>query len=349
MPEQMATNPGVPPTSWRSRPVTASPVGHPLRPMRRSDPPPKPTGECATFLADVVEGLGRSPKALPAKYLFDAVGARLFACLVTNDAYYLATNELEILAEQGADIAAALGSGIQLVDLACGDGCRTSILAAHLQQPARIVLVDRLLTAASNTASVLAERYPDVPLLATDAHDPWSTHVPSFARADRTVAYLPSSLIGELEPREAKSELQRLRGECGPDGRLLVAIDLKKAAQTLERAYADATGVGAAFALNILARINRELAGSFQLAAFDTRASYDPVKGRVEMQLVSKRWQWAAVHGTWFNFGAGETITTLLATKYTIEWFTTVASSAGWNVERVFANAGRTYALVLLG
>lgn len=344
----MASIPALPSVAWRSRPIMAS-VSQRIRPMRRSDPPPKPTGDRAKFLDEILAGLGRTPKALPARYLFDAVGARLFACLARNDAYYLATSELAILAEQGAEIAAAVGSGVQLVDLACGDGCRAAILAEHLHLPARIVLVDRLLDAARGAAIVLAKQHPDLPLLATDAQAPWSLHVPSFASASRTVAYLPSSIIGELEPREAKDELQRLRGECGPGGGLLVAVDLKKAAAVLEGAYADAAGASGAFALNILARINRELGGSFQLAAFDTRASYDPAKGRVEMQLVSKRWQWAAVHGHWFNFGARETITTLVATKYTIEWFSSLAASAGWNVERVFQGADRSYALILLG
>ncbi len=317
--------------------------------MKRSDPPPKLSGERAAFLEGVVAGLARTPKALPARYLFDAVGARLFACLSTNDAYYLATSELRILVEHGAEIGAALGKGVQLIDLACGDGCRTAILAEHLVDPARIVLVDRLPGAASAAASALAAQHPDLQLLASSPQDPWSTHLPSFNDAARTVAYLPSSIIGELDTREAKTELERLRKECGPRGGLLVAVDLKKPAAELESAYTDHTGVGAAFALNMLARVNRELGGSFQLAAFDTRASYDPVKGRVEMQLISKRWQWAAVHGHWFNFGAGETITTLLATKYTVEWFSSLATSAGWTVERVLQGTDRKYALVLLG
>jgi uncharacterized SAM-dependent methyltransferase len=101
-------------------------------------------------------------------------------------------------------------------------------------------------------------------------------------------------------------------------------------------------------ALNLLARINRELGGSFQLAAFDHRAVYDAAKGRVEIQLVSKRLQWAAVHRQWLNFGPGEAITTLVAYTYTIEWFTSLASSAGWQVDNVFTGADRTYSLVLL-
>jgi uncharacterized SAM-dependent methyltransferase len=302
----MASLPAPKGVSWRSHSIVPPSTGQALRTLRRSDAPPRPTGERATFLADVVAGLARTPKTLPARYMFDAVGSRLFDCLAASEDHYLTRCELDLLRARGPEIAEAIGENAQLVDLACGDGTRTTLLARHLRRPARIAVVDR----SENAASRLA---------------------------------------GALEPRDAKNELHRLAAECGEGGGLLVAVDLKKAADQLERAYADHAGVAASFALNLLARINRELGGSFQLAAFDHRSVYDAAKGRVEIQLVSKRWQWAAVHGQWVNFGPGEAITTLVAYKYTLEWFTSLASSAGWHVDNVFTGADRPYALVLLG
>lgn len=280
--------------------------------------------------------------------MFDSTGARLLACLAACEDHYLTRCELDILSTRGAEIAAAIGERAQLVDLACGDGERTAILAAHLQSPARIAVVDRSEGAASRVAAMLAASDSDLPILAVDGQDPFAARVPSFARAARTVAYLPASIIGELEPRDAKNELRRLAGECGAGGGLLVAVDLKKEPAELERAYDDRAGIAASLGRNLLARINRELGGTFQLAAFDHRAVYDRTKGRVELQLVSKRWQWAAVHGQWVNFGAGEAVTTLVAYKYTLEWFSSLATSAGWNVEHVFTADDRKYALVLL-
>ena len=344
----MASLPAPKGVSWRSHSIVPSASSHALRTLRRSDPPPKPTGERATFLADVVAGLARTPKTLPARYMFDAVGSRLFGCLAASEDHYLTRCELDLLRERGADIADAIGENAQLVDLACGDGARTMLLAGHLRHPARVAVFDRTENAASKVASALAANDPELPILAVDALQPFAARVPSFARAARTVAYLPASIIGELEPRDAKNELRRLAGECGAGGGLLVAVDLKKDPAELERAYADHGGVAASFGLNLLARINRELGGSFQLAAFDHRAVYDAAKGRVEVQLVSKRWQWAAVHGQWVNFGAGEAITTLVAFKYTLEWFASLASSAGWSIDKVFTGADRKYALVLL-
>jgi dimethylhistidine N-methyltransferase len=338
--------------SWRTRPIAVPerPAGlGSVRPLRRSDPPPRPTGAGAELLSEVVAGLGRTPKSLPARAMFDAVGARLFNCLAASDDHYLTRSELGLLRTHGPAIAAAIGANAQLVDLACGDGARTSLLLEHLREPARVTVLDRVAGAASRMAASLGATSPDLPILAVDALDPWAARVPSFARAARTVAYLPGSIIGELEPREAKAELQRLAVECGPKGGLLVAVDLKKDARELESAYADRAGVAASFGLNVLARLNRELGASFQLAAFEHRAAYDATKGRVEMQLVSKRWQWAALHGHWFHFGAGEPITTLVAYKYTVEWFSALAIAAGWKVDQVFVADDRKYALVLLG
>jgi dimethylhistidine N-methyltransferase len=344
----MASLPAPKGVSWRSHSIVPPSSGQALRTLRRSDPPPRPTGDRATFLADVVAGLARTPKTLPARYMFDAVGSRLFDCLAASEDHYLTRCELDLLRARGPEIAEAIGENAQLVDLACGDGARTALLAQHLQHPARIAVVDRSENAASKLAGALAASDPELPILAVDAQQPFAARVPSFARAARTVAYLPASIIGELEPRDAKNELRRLAAECGEGGGLLVAVDLKKDPVELERAYADHAGVAASFGLNLLARINRELGGSFQLAAFDHRAVYDAAKGRVEIQLVSKRWQWAAVHGQWVNFGPGEAITTLVAYKYTLEWFTSLASSAGWHVDNVFTGADRRYALVLL-
>lgn len=340
-------------TSWSSHPpavpaLASTSTASSLRPLRRSDPPPRPTGPSAALLSEVLAGLGRKPKALPPRAMFDAAGARLFACLTGSQAHYLTRQELALLRAHAPAMGDALGENVQLVDLACGDGARTSVLVEHLRSPARVALADRVSGTAARLASDLGSARPDLPILALDAQDPWAAPLPSFARASRTVACLPSSVIGELDPREAKAALQRLAVECGPRGGLLVGLDLEKDPRALEAAYADAAGLGASFDLNVLARLNRELGATFDLAAFEHRAAYDATKGRVEMQLVSKRWQWAAVHGQWFNFGAGEAVTTLVAYKYTVQWFSSLALAAGWKIELVVTADDRGHALVLL-
>jgi uncharacterized SAM-dependent methyltransferase len=156
--------------------------------------------------------------------------------------------------------------------------------------------------------------------------------------------FLGGSVIGELTPREARAQLRRLREHVTPGGHLVGGIDLRKDASAHEHAYA----AGAPFAKNALARINTELGGTFDLDGFDYQPVFDAARGRIELRLVSKRWQWAAISGRWHHFDAGEPITVMIATKYTVPWFAAVAALAGWKESRLFFDPRRTYALALL-
>lgn len=284
------------------------------RPLRRSDPPPKLPADRARFLDDVVAGLSQSPKRLPARYLFDAAGARLFACLATTNEHALLRCEHAILSAHAGAIASELGA------------------------PAQLAVAHRVLGGATYAARALS--LGDVPVLPLED---------DAIVAPGAAIFLGGSILGELEPREARVRLAKLAGAAGSAGRLVACIDLKKDAPALEAAYADASGIAASFSKNLLARINRELGATFDLGAFEHQAVYDADRGRVELRLVSTRWQWVAVGGRWFNFGAGEPVTTMIATKYTIEWFSAVAGAAGWTTRGFFLDPTRGYAIVVLG
>lgn len=285
-----------------------------VRPLRRSDPPPRPAGERAELLDQIVRGLSQSPKRLPTRALFDAAGARLFACLATTNEHPLLRCEHAVLAAHAAEIRAELGT------------------------PTQLAVAHRVLGADVHAARALA--LGDVPVVTLDD---------SSVVAPGAAIFLGGSILGELEPREARARLAKLAGAAGFDGRLVVGIDLRKDAQAHEAAYADASGIAASFTKNVLARINRELGASFDLAGFEHRAVYDAERGRVELQLVSTRWQWVAVGGRWFNLGAGEAITTMVATKYTVAWFSALAAATGWSMRRVFLDPTGGYAIVVLG
>jgi L-histidine Nalpha-methyltransferase len=136
-----------------------------------------------------------------------------------------------------------------------------------------------------------------------------------------------------------------MRDMLSPEGRLIIGVDLKKDARALVRAYNDQDGVTAAFNLNLLARINRELDGSFALDCFRHEAIYDPREGRIEMHLVSIKDQAASVRGRWFRFLGGETIQTENSYKYTISQFQDLARSAGWLPARVWRDAGNLFSV----
>lgn len=299
----------------RPRASSSPDLGPSVRPLRRSDPPPKLPADKAAFVDEVVRGLGQTPKRLPTARLFDAFGARLYACLATTTEHPLLRSEHAILAAHAKDIAGEIGA------------------------PPQLAVAHRVLGAAAYAARAILGDRPPIPVVPFDD---------ATAIQPGAAVFLGGSIIGELEPRDVRARLAKLAIDVGSGGHLVAAIDLKKDARVLEAAYADASGIAAAFSKNALARMNRELGADFDLGAFEHQAVYDADRGRVELRLVSSRWQWAAVGGHWFNFGAGEAITTMVAYKYTIEWFSAVTGAAGWSVRRVFLDPSRGYAIVVL-
>jgi dimethylhistidine N-methyltransferase len=184
----------------------------------------------------------------------------------------------------------------------------------------------------------LASRFPalDVRPIVGDFSRP-VTFPADLAKRPKT-GFFPGSTIGNLTPAEAVCLLQAFGSGLGASGHLIVGVDLKKDARRLHMAYNDSRGVTAAFNLNLLARINRELAGTFDLDAFRHEAIYNPREGRIEMYLRSVRRQVAGVLGHPFHFGAGERIHTENSYKYTVAQFRDLARSAGWEPRRVWTD-----------
>jgi len=151
--------------------------------------------------------------------------------------------------------------------------------------------------------------------------------------------FFPGSTIGNFEPEEAEALLARFGRILGSGAHMIVGVDLVKDAATLETAYDDAEGVTAAFNLNLLTRINRELAGRFDLDAFAHRAVFNRQASRIEMHLVARDAQDVAVGSDTFAFAAGETIHTESSYKYTVETFRALAERAGWRWIQVWTDA----------
>jgi L-histidine Nalpha-methyltransferase len=278
------------------------------------------------------QALSSTPKRLIGDLLFDETGCELYARID-----HVAKAEQAILDAHAGDLAAAVGPRSNVVFLTTGDGIRAAQLVSKLDAP-RVTLVDRAPRDATRAARLLGTDRRDVPFTAVDGVSPWEADV----RGD--AFFLGGSVIGELEPRAARAQLKRIRELTSPGGHLVVGIDLKKDTWPLEHAYAAAEP----FARHALVRMNDHLGATFDVDGFDYRPFVDAAHGRVELHLVSKRWQWAAASGRWFHFDAGEPLIVMIATKYTIEWFGAVSALAGWKLERVFLDPRRSYALVML-
>jgi L-histidine N-alpha-methyltransferase len=306
-----------------------------------SQPPAALSAGNDAFLRDVLRGLSLTCKRLPSKYFYDARGGRLFEQICRLEEYYLTRCELAILRRHGPAIAARLGPGCTLIEYGSGSGRKTDLLLSCLDRPAAYVPVDVNEEQLRQASARLARRHPGLEVVPVAADFTRPFEVPAPARPQkRRVVFFSGSTVGNFEPEEARELLAGVRRLCGPGGGLLIGVDLKKDAAVLERAYDDARGVTAAFNLNLLARINRELGADFRLEDFHHRAFYNPEHGRIEMHLVSRREQTVRVGPAVFAFGAGETICTEYSCKYSLEDFAGLARQAGLEVEETWIERG---------
>lgn len=298
------------------------------------------------FRADVLAGLSRLQKTLPAKYFYDAAGSALFDRICEVPEYYLTRAELEILDMHGEAIAGRLGRGVLLVELGSGSSLKTERLLGRMAEPAGYVPVDLAEAHLAAAAARLHARHPGLPVVPVRAD--FTGHFslpPAVARARPVCIYFPGSTIGNLEPHEAMLLMRKIRRRVAPGGFFLVGVDNKKAPALLERAYNDAQGVTAAFNRNILARIRRELGSDVDPERFEHVATYNVPAGRVEMHLRSAEPQRVHVDGREFAFRRGETILTECSYKYAPQEFGALAGRAGFATESVWQDAGERFSL----
>jgi dimethylhistidine N-methyltransferase len=291
--------------------------------------------DSSTVAAVARSGLTAMPKTLPAWLLYDERGSELFDQICRLDEYYPTRTEIQILEADASAIAQALGPRCQVVELGSGSGLKTEILLANLTEPAEYVALDVSAAALQQLQGFLTERFPALPIRAICMDYQGEIDIgPRPDSAHRTVVFFPGSTVGNMEPAEAESFLGRLVRMCGPGGGLLIGVDRKKDPALLEAAYNDAEGITAAFNLNLLTRLNREIGANFDIRRFGHRAVYDPSQGRIEMHLVSERRQTVRLgrseSAISVDFDAAEHIVTEHSYKYDVGDFAALAGRAGW-------------------
>ncbi len=293
----------------------------------------------ARFCDEVLAGLTQEPKTLPCKFFYDARGSLLFDRICELEEYYPTRTEMAIMQSHAPDIAARLGAQCRLVEYGSGSSLKTRVLLDAARSLAVYVPVDISRQHLLNAADSLRAAYPNLPIrpVCADYTQPF-TLPEGGTRAARTVVYFPGSTIGNFHPAQAQAFLQGVAAQCGPEGGLLIGVDLKKDPQVLEPAYNDRQGVTAAFNLNLLTRINRELGGDFSEDAFAHYAFYNHGRGRMEMHLVSTRAQVVTIGGKTIAFDEDETIHTECSYKYDLEEFASLAARAGFALQRVWTD-----------
>jgi len=284
-----------------------------------------------SFRDAVVAGLSGMPKSLPCKFFYDVRGSALFEeiCLVPE--YYLTRTEIAILEKYADEIAGRIGPNARLIELGSGASRKVRILLDALETPAAYVPVDISREHLREAAAQLARDVPDLPVVAVCADYTRPFTLPQLpGRAGKRVGFFPGSTIGNFEPEGVVGFLAHCAALLGSGGEMVIGADLKKDKAILDAAYNDRAGFNAAFNLNLLTRINRELDGDVAVDRFAHVAFYNPVEGRVELYLKSLADQTARIAGHRFEFAAGEMIHTENSYKYALPEFRALATRAGF-------------------
>jgi len=305
------------------------------------------TADREEFRRAALAGLSRSPRAIPAKFLYDARGSALFDEICELPEYYLTRTETKILARRAKEIAALGGAGCALVEFGAGSSVKSRLLLDAMDL-SLYAPIDISRSHLDGTAARLRRDYPRLRIEPVCADYMALDSLPLIGDAPRRLGFFPGSSIGNLEPAEATAFLRRARRLLGADGALVLGVDLKKDPARLHAAYNDAAGVTAAFTLNLLRRMNRELEATFDLAGFAHDASYNQVEGRIEIYFRSLRAQTVDVAGRRFAFAAGERIHTEYSYKYDLAGLEIMAREGGLRMSRTWTDPDRLFAVVYL-
>jgi dimethylhistidine N-methyltransferase len=285
-----------------------------------------------SFRDAVLNGFGRTPKSIPCKFFYDARGSALFEAICRLPEYYLTRTEVAILKQNAPAIAAQIGPHSRLIEFGSGASTKARILLRALDRPAAYVPVDISREHLRDAAISLAEDFPSLPVVAVCADYTRAFPLPPLpGPSGKRVGFFPGSTIGNFEPDAAVDFLANYARVLGPGGEMLIGVDLKKDPAILEAAYNDRAGITAAFNLNLIERINRDLDGDLDIGRFEHVAFYNEAEGRIEIYIRSLANQEAWIAGTPILFTKGELIHTEYSYKYSVAEFRALARRAGFS------------------
>lgn len=309
-----------------------------------------PANEMSQFAADVLAGLSARPKHLSSKYFYDDEGSRLFQEIMTLPEYYLTGCELEIFERQADDIFRAFANGsnaFDLIELGAGDGTKTAVLVSHFLKSDADISYSPIDISQEALDALTTKFTAEFPALRMDARQGDYFHILKSlknAGSRRKVLMFLGSNIGNFTRDQSVDFFRHLREVMNPNDLLFIGFDLQKDPHVIANAYDDAAGVTAAFNLNLLTRINRELGADFNLAKFAHYANYRPIDGSARSYLISREKQ--AVHiaalDRSFEFEQWEPVFMEISQKYTIKMIEDLAADSGFAIKRNFFD-GRNY------
>ena len=304
-------------------------------------------GVDAQFARDVVEGLSQPQKTIPCTWLYDHRGSQLFEDITQLDAYYPTRSERALLTAHVGELAALAGPGVCLIELGAGSITKTRLVLEALKSPRAYVPIDISADFMLESLAKLRQSLPTltcIPVVADfTSRDALFNAVSMCPKEAPRLAFFPGSTIGNFTRTLARRFLVDLADALGQGSILAIGVDATSDEATLKLAYDDPEAVTAAFDLNLLERLNRELEADFNLESFAHEARVNRVDQRVEMHLVSLKEQEVDVLGQRFEFFKGETIHTENSHKYGVDRFEVMAEQCGWRSEQIWRGTGHAF------
>lgn len=298
------------------------------------------------FRRDVVEGLTRRPRAIQARWFYDRRGSELFEAITDLPEYYPTRTEAALLKSAGPELADAISPGRAVVEFGSGSSAKTPLLLSAIS-PAAYVPIDISGDFLRASARDLAERFPAIDVYPLEANFMSPVKLPRDIDHLPKLGFFPGSTIGNLTRYAAVDLLRAMRGSLGEGSQLLIGIDRVKSPDILVPAYDDAQGVTAAFNLNLLERINRELDGDIPVDGFAHEARWNEGASRIEMHLIATRDMAFSVDGRNFQIRKGEGIHTENSHKYGLRDARMLMDAGGWAVIGEWTAPDDAFALLL--
>lgn len=291
-----------------------------------------------SFREEVLAGLGKTQKELPAKFFYDKRGSELFDQITRLPEYYLTRTEIEILDQNAEEMVRLMGENFLLVEFGSGSSTKVRILLDQMQGKAAYTPIDISLLYLKESAQALGDAYPEVQVTAVCADYTKPFLIPEGEKFEKRVVFFPGSTVGNFEPHLARKFFRDTARRLRQNDTMLIGVDLQKDRRILNAAYNDSAGITEAFNKNILQRINRELGADFDLDKFNHAAFYNEKENRIEMHLRSQGVQRVTLTSDSFAFRNEETIHTENSYKYTVGSFHELLRGTGFEPEKVWTD-----------
>lgn len=301
------------------------------------------------FRADALEGLSRPVKSISPKYFYDEHGSALFQQITAQPEYYPTLTEKKVFSKYAAEITAAPGPNVAVFEYGSGASEKIEWLVNGLERPAAYVAMDISRAYLIDAASALAGKFT-LPVAAVCADFHGHVRIPPdiLPAPSRWLGYFPGSTLGNMTPDSAARFLRRAAETLGEDAQFLLGVDLEKDPAILNAAYNDKAGVTAAFNVNLLTRMKRELGAQLNIDDFEHFAAYNEKEWRIEMHLRAKKRTLVTLGEHEFLFEAGETLHTENSHKYSFNRLKALFAQTPWRLDTVWTDEKQWYAACLL-